>query len=284
MKDRLRMRSGCTNVQTEIETSDSPWPVAVFGQRFRGRSLPRRRAMPETVARSRNSGRYRRESTRRNGTRAPRTLRVDGYRRVVPVLGCRKAGHTLFEPIVAETIELDPSHLRRGSARRRCRTARLAGMVSVFLRRGPCARIQSRSGRFATPTHVIDDLSSLPCVLLGNWALYDLRVIVSTLGASRLRAGIVYRRAAHVAAQGKPLSRRSPHKPGRLDRTLPPTRHTVCSPIPKPPNENPPKPPPSRPSPPNPPIPWPILSPHGPDMTIRIACPRITMPHVDARA
>ncbi|WP_412530334.1 HAD hydrolase-like protein [Burkholderia lata] len=45
--------------------------------------------------------------------------------------------------------------------------ARQAGMVSVFLLRGPWAQIQSRSGRFATPTHVIDDRSSLPGVLRG---------------------------------------------------------------------------------------------------------------------
>ncbi|WP_155639781.1 hypothetical protein [Burkholderia cepacia] len=40
-------------------------------------------------------------------------------------------------------------------------TGVLAGMVPVFLRRGPWAIIQSGSGRFASPVHAIDSLSAL---------------------------------------------------------------------------------------------------------------------------
>lgn len=47
-------------------------------------------------------------------------------------------------------------------------TGVLAGMVPVFLRRGPWAIIQSGSGRFASPVHAIDDLSALPVLLSGS--------------------------------------------------------------------------------------------------------------------
>lgn len=175
-------------------------------------------------------------------------------------------------------------HLRRRWARQRCRTG-AAGIVSVFLRRGPWARIQSRSGRSVTPTHVIEDLSSLRGLLRGIQALSDLRVIVSTSGTSRRRAGIAYRCAAHIAAQGKPAA------PQATTQIWPPRRHPPANAahrlLTNPPNRQTrsrPNPHPASLPPPNPPIPWPILSPHGPDMTIRIACPRITMPHVVARA
>ncbi len=46
--------------------------------------------------------------------------------------------------------------------------ARRAGMVPVFLRRGPWAIIQSGSGRFASPVHAIDSLSALPALLSGS--------------------------------------------------------------------------------------------------------------------
>lgn len=47
-------------------------------------------------------------------------------------------------------------------------TGVLAGMVPVFLRRGPWAITQSGSGRFASPVHAIDSLSALPALLSGS--------------------------------------------------------------------------------------------------------------------
>ncbi|MFM0210213.1 HAD family hydrolase [Paraburkholderia sediminicola] len=40
-----------------------------------------------------------------------------------------------------------------------------AGMVPVFIRRGPWAHVQSTSRRFPVPPHVIDELTSLPELL-----------------------------------------------------------------------------------------------------------------------
>ncbi|WP_175237771.1 HAD family hydrolase [Burkholderia cenocepacia] len=188
--------------------------------------------------------------------------------------------------MIAESNGLDPSQITYVGDRRDndVEPARQAGMVSVFSRRDRWAQIQSHSGRFSTPTHVIDDLSSLPGVSRGIQALTDLRALVSTSGASQLRAGIAYRRAARIAAQGKPVTRKPPHKP---DPSTAPSRQHGTPFARQPLNRQTrfrPNPHPASLPPPNPQIPWPILSPHGPDMTIRIACPRITMPHVVARA
>ncbi|WP_208116980.1 HAD family hydrolase [Paraburkholderia sediminicola] len=42
-----------------------------------------------------------------------------------------------------------------------------AGMVPVFIRRGPWAHVQSASRRFPVPPHIIDELISLPELLRG---------------------------------------------------------------------------------------------------------------------
>ncbi|VWD51607.1 Phosphoglycolate phosphatase [Burkholderia lata] len=83
--------------------------------------------------------------------------------------GVEKPDARFFERIVAETNGLDPSQIAYIGDRldNDVEPARRAGMISVFLRRGPWAQIQSRSGRFETPPHVIDDLSSLPGLLRG---------------------------------------------------------------------------------------------------------------------
>jgi len=83
--------------------------------------------------------------------------------------GVEKPDTCFFERIIAETNGLDPSQIAYVGDRldNDVEPARQAGMVSVFVRRGPWARIQLRSGRFATPTRVIEDLSSLPDLLRG---------------------------------------------------------------------------------------------------------------------
>ncbi|WP_083266009.1 HAD hydrolase-like protein [Burkholderia lata] len=153
--------------------------------------------------------------------------------------------------MIAESNGLDPSQITYVGDRfdNDVEPARQAGMVSVFSRRDRWAQIQSHSGRFSTPTHVIDDLSSLPGVSRGIQALTDLRALVSTSGASQLRAGIAYRRAARIAAQGKPVTRKPPHKPD--PSTAPSRQHGTpfAHQSPESPNEIPPKPPPSQPSP-----------------------------------
>ncbi|VWD02615.1 HAD family hydrolase [Burkholderia lata] len=83
--------------------------------------------------------------------------------------GVEKPDARFFERIIAETDGFDPSQIAYVGDRldNDVEPARRAGMISVFLRRGPWARIQSRSGRFETPPHVMDDLSSLPGLLRG---------------------------------------------------------------------------------------------------------------------
>ncbi|WP_454739234.1 HAD family hydrolase [Cupriavidus necator] len=81
--------------------------------------------------------------------------------------GIEKPDVGFFERIVAETNGLDPSQIAYVGDRldNDVEPARRAGLVSVFLRRGPWAFIQSCSGRFAAPPHVIESLSSLPDLL-----------------------------------------------------------------------------------------------------------------------
>ncbi|KFG94253.1 hypothetical protein GQ56_0127510 [Burkholderia paludis] len=83
--------------------------------------------------------------------------------------GVEKPDARFFERIIAETNGIDPARIAYVGDRldNDVEPARRAGMVSVFLRRGPWALIQSSSGRFAPPTHVIEDLASLPDLLCG---------------------------------------------------------------------------------------------------------------------
>ncbi len=81
--------------------------------------------------------------------------------------GIEKPDAGFFERVVAETDGLDPSQIAYVGDRldNDIEPARRAGMISVFLRRGPWALIQSCSGRFTTPAFVIESLSSLPNLL-----------------------------------------------------------------------------------------------------------------------
>ena len=103
-------------------------------------------------------------------------------------------------------------------------TGVLAGMVPVFLRRGPWAIIQSGSGRFASPVHAIDSLSAL--------------------------GDITTSRQLVIPAQTRP--RPNPHPACRFR--------------------------------PRPLIPWPILSPGGPNMTMETGSHGIRMGHLAARS
>ncbi|WP_028218103.1 HAD family hydrolase [Paraburkholderia oxyphila] len=81
--------------------------------------------------------------------------------------GVEKPDVGFFQRIVVEANGLHPSQIAYVGDRldNDVEPARQAGMVSVFLQRGPWALIQSRSGRFATPAYVIGSLSSLPDLL-----------------------------------------------------------------------------------------------------------------------
>ncbi|WP_416360765.1 HAD family hydrolase [Burkholderia cepacia] len=123
--------------------------------------------MPETTARNRRAGRHRGKSTRRDRTCTPCARRAGGHRCVV---GVDKPDARFFERIVAETNGIEPSRIAYVGDRldNDVEPARRAGMVPVFLRRGPWAIIQSGSGRFASPVHAIDSLSALPALLSGS--------------------------------------------------------------------------------------------------------------------
>ncbi len=84
--------------------------------------------------------------------------------------GVDKPDARFFERIVAETNGIEPSRIAYVGDRldNDVEPARRAGMVPVFLRRGPWAIIQSGSGRFASPVHAIDSLSALPALLSGS--------------------------------------------------------------------------------------------------------------------
>ncbi|HGO6126573.1 TPA: HAD family hydrolase [Burkholderia cepacia] len=85
--------------------------------------------------------------------------------------GVDKPDARFFERIVVETNGIEPSRIAYVGDRldNDVEPARRAGMVPVFLRRGPWAIIQSGSGRFASPVHAIDSLSALPALLSGGW-------------------------------------------------------------------------------------------------------------------
>lgn len=81
--------------------------------------------------------------------------------------GVEKPDIGFFERIVAETNGLEPSQIAYVGDRldNDIEPARRAGMIPVFVRRGPWALIQSCSGRFATPAYTIESLSSLSNLL-----------------------------------------------------------------------------------------------------------------------
>jgi HAD superfamily hydrolase (TIGR01662 family) len=83
--------------------------------------------------------------------------------------GVEKPNPGFFERIIAEAGGIDPAQIAYVGDRldNDVEPAQQAGMVSVFLRRGPWALIQSCSGRFAAPTYAIEDLSALPDLLVG---------------------------------------------------------------------------------------------------------------------
>jgi len=78
--------------------------------------------------------------------------------------GVEKPDLAFFERIVAASNGLHPSEIAYVGDRldNDVGPAQRAGMVSIFLRRGPWALVQAGSARFSTPLHTIDDLSALP--------------------------------------------------------------------------------------------------------------------------
>ncbi|WP_084545950.1 HAD family hydrolase [Cupriavidus malaysiensis] len=81
--------------------------------------------------------------------------------------GVEKPDARFFERIVAETNGLAPSEIAYVGDRldSDVEPAQRAGMIPIFLRRGPWALVQSSSACFATPTHAIESLVSLPDLL-----------------------------------------------------------------------------------------------------------------------
>lgn len=81
--------------------------------------------------------------------------------------GVKKPDAAFFEHMIAATHGLLPSEIAYVGDRldNDIEPAQRAGMVTIFLRRGPWALIQAGSGRFTTPPHVIADLSTLPELL-----------------------------------------------------------------------------------------------------------------------
>lgn len=81
--------------------------------------------------------------------------------------GVEKPDTGFFERIIAETNGLDPSQIAYVGDRldNDIEPARRAGMIPVFVRRGPWALIQSCSGRFTAPAYTIESLSSLSNLL-----------------------------------------------------------------------------------------------------------------------
>jgi HAD superfamily hydrolase (TIGR01549 family) len=74
-----------------------------------------------------------------------------------------------FERVIAATNGLAPSEIAYVGDRldNDIEPALRAGMVPVFIRRGPWAHVQSASGRFCVPPHSINELTSLPGLLHG---------------------------------------------------------------------------------------------------------------------
>ncbi|RUL78440.1 HAD family hydrolase [Dyella choica] len=83
--------------------------------------------------------------------------------------GIEKPDIGFFERLIAETHGLDASEIAYVGDRldNDVEPAQQAGLISVFLRRGPWALIQSSAARHTTPRYVIENLSSLPDLLRG---------------------------------------------------------------------------------------------------------------------
>lgn len=81
--------------------------------------------------------------------------------------GVEKPDPAFFARIVAATDGLAPSEIAYVGDRldNDVEPARLAGMVPVFLRRGPWALVQSLDGTFPVPEYEIDSLTALPDLL-----------------------------------------------------------------------------------------------------------------------
>ncbi|SDH16684.1 HAD family hydrolase [Paraburkholderia phenazinium] len=80
-----------------------------------------------------------------------------------------KPAPEFFERVIAATNGLAPSEIAYVGDRldNDIEPALRAGMVPVFIRRGPWAHVQLASRRFQVPPHIIDELTSLPELLRG---------------------------------------------------------------------------------------------------------------------